>query len=69
MFDVLGFTEEPFEDTFALRPPPTDVVTQVGRLNRRKLLRAWVEVSAWVVDFRRVHGTVFILFTLVITDT
>lgn len=56
MFEILGFTEEQCEGEPALRPPPTDVATQMGRMNRRKLLRAWVELGAWAVDFKRVHG-------------
>ncbi|KAG6840763.1 hypothetical protein C0991_004548 [Blastosporella zonata] len=54
--EVLGFTEEVFENQPALRPPPTDLGGTVGRMNRRRLLRAWVEVSAWLVDFKRLHG-------------
>ncbi|KAF5385340.1 hypothetical protein D9615_001037 [Tricholomella constricta] len=56
-FEVLGFKEEILEGEPALRPPPTDIVSSVGKMNRRRLLRAWVEVSAWLADFKRVHAT------------
>lgn len=36
-----------------LNPPNTDSSTKEGRINREKLLRAWVEISAMVVDYRR----------------
>ncbi|KAG6907945.1 hypothetical protein DXG01_006803 [Tephrocybe rancida] len=57
--EVLGFTEEIFENQPALRPPPTDLASTVGRMNRRRLLRAWVEVSAWVADFKRLNASQF----------
>lgn len=63
IFDILGFVEEIYENEIALRPPSTDVDTPEGRMHRRKLLRAWVEISAWVVDFRRIFGIItFVLF-------
>ncbi|KAG5635915.1 hypothetical protein H0H81_009677 [Sphagnurus paluster] len=55
-FSVLGFTEEELEGATALRPPVTDTTTAVGKINRRKLLRAWVEVNAWLADFKRTNG-------------
>ncbi|KAG6829774.1 hypothetical protein H0H92_003564 [Tricholoma furcatifolium] len=57
--EALGFTEESFDGQPALRPPPTDTASPAGRANRRRLLRAWVEVSAWLADFRRSNATVF----------
>lgn len=36
-----------------LQPPDTDASTELGRLNRERLLRAWVELGATLVDFRR----------------
>ena len=59
MFEVLGFIEEQVDNEPVLRPPSVDVATPVGRTNRRKLLRAWVELGAWLADFRRVHGADF----------
>ncbi|RDB19324.1 putative ubiquitin carboxyl-terminal hydrolase 2 [Hypsizygus marmoreus] len=59
VFDVLGFVETLLDSESALKPPATDVATAEGRMNRRKLLRAWVEVSAWVADFKRIHAAHF----------
>lgn len=56
IFETLGFTETLLDGELALRPPETDIVTSQGKHNRRKLLRAWVEISAWVADYRRIHG-------------
>ena len=52
IFESLGFTEA--QD--GLRPPTTETSAPQGKMNRRKLLRAWVEVAAWIVDFKRGHG-------------
>lgn len=46
-----------YENDLALKPPVTDTITPQGRQNRKKLLRAWVEIGAWVTDYRRKHGT------------
>jgi ubiquitin carboxyl-terminal hydrolase 25/28 len=46
-----------YENDLALKPPVTDTVTLQGKQNRKKLLRAWVEIGAWVADYRRKHGT------------
>lgn len=55
VFEILGFTEEVHDSDLALKPPVTDTVSPQGKLNRKKLLRAWVEIGAWVVDYRRRH--------------
>ncbi|KAG6906912.1 hypothetical protein DXG01_011439 [Tephrocybe rancida] len=58
--EVLGFTVEISKNQPAgLRPPPTDLSSTVGRMNRRRLLRAWVEVSAWVADFEHLNASQF----------
>ncbi|KAF9469591.1 hypothetical protein BDZ94DRAFT_1151478 [Collybia nuda] len=59
IFDALGFVEEVYDNEIALRPPSTDINTPEGRMHRRKLLRAWVEISAWVADFRRIFASHF----------
>ena len=59
MSEVLGFTEEKMGNERVLRPPSVDIATPVGRTSRRKLLRAWVELGAWLADFKRVHGADF----------
>ena len=56
IFDILGFVEENNDRECTLRPPVTDNNTLQGRQNRRKLLRAWVEINAWLADFKRLHG-------------
>ncbi|KAI9510784.1 hypothetical protein F5148DRAFT_509712 [Russula earlei] len=56
IFESLGFETMnivgPVPDT-ALSPPDIDVASPAGRLARSKLLRAWVELSAWVADYSR----------------
>lgn len=52
IFEALAFEEA--QD--GLRPPATETNIPQGRMNRRRLLRAWVEVGAWIVDFKRVHA-------------
>jgi ubiquitin carboxyl-terminal hydrolase 25/28 len=52
IFEILGFTEA--QD--GLRAPTTDISSPQGRSNRRKLLRAWVELGSWIFDFKRAHG-------------
>jgi hypothetical protein len=52
IFEILGFTEA--QD--GLRAPTTDISSSQGRLNRRRLLRAWVELGSWIFDFKRAHG-------------
>jgi ubiquitin carboxyl-terminal hydrolase 25/28 len=55
IFDILGFIEETNERECTLRPPITDN-SFLGKQNRRKLLRAWVEIHSWLADFKRLHG-------------
>ncbi len=45
----------PVQDV-ALSPPDIDPTSSAGRLARNKLLRAWVELSAWVADYSKRHG-------------
>ncbi|KAH9033483.1 hypothetical protein EDB85DRAFT_2289382 [Lactarius pseudohatsudake] len=54
IFACLGFEtrqSEPVQDV-VLSPPDIDS-TPAGRLARSKLLRAWVELEAWVADYSR----------------
>ena len=39
-----------------MSPPNTDSNALQGKDNRRKLLRFWVETSAWLLDHQRRHG-------------
>lgn len=40
----------------ALHAPPTDLTSAEGIANRTKLLRAWVEIGAWLSDYTRRFG-------------
>ena len=48
--------EEIAERVSTLKPPVTDLTFPQGKQNRRKLLRAWLEIASWLVDFKRIHG-------------
>lgn len=54
IFETLGFREG---NDATLISPLTE--GPEGIVSRKKLLRAWVELSSWLADFRRQHGTVF----------
>ena len=56
IFELLGFAEDVANPDVTLKPPSIDSSTSQGKLNRRKLLRAWVELSSWISDFKRVNG-------------
>lgn len=56
LFQVLGFTEEQTDNELRLSPPIVQHTSLHGRVMRRKLLRAWVELGAWLADFRRIHS-------------
>ena len=36
-----------------LSPPRTDLDSEEGKMNRERMLRAWVEIGAYLADFRR----------------
>jgi len=40
----------------ALHAPVLDNNNLEGPVNRAKLLRAWIEISAWLADFTKRHG-------------
>jgi ubiquitin carboxyl-terminal hydrolase 25/28 len=48
--------EEITERDSTLKPPVTDLTLPQGKQNRRKLLRAWLEIASWLTDFKRIHG-------------
>jgi ubiquitin carboxyl-terminal hydrolase 25/28 len=68
---VLGFSSRIFEslgfeitnivgsvaDT-SLNPPDIDPNSPAGRVTRSKLLRGWVELSAWAADFSKRFGRI-----------
>jgi hypothetical protein len=57
MFELLGFAEEVNGGDTTLKPPSTDITSTHGKLNRRKLLRAWLEFGSYVADYKRVNGS------------
>lgn len=67
IFELMGFSEEvSAENELTIQPPYTDTSTPEGRINKRKLLRAWVELSSWLADFYRLNGAyIFSLYTSV----
>ncbi|KAH9486398.1 putative ubiquitin carboxyl-terminal hydrolase 2 [Psilocybe cubensis] len=60
IFECLGFVEEAMERDSTLKPPVTDTISAVGKQNRRKLLRAWVEIGSWVADYKKLQGMFFV---------
>lgn len=44
------------DTTPTLRSPIADVTSAHGRINRRKLLRASIELTAWIADYKRIYG-------------
>jgi len=58
IFECLGFLEELVDKdtTPTLRSPIADITTAHGRINRRKLLRASIELTAWIADYKRIYG-------------
>jgi ubiquitin carboxyl-terminal hydrolase 25/28 len=60
IFNRLGFTSKPKDpanrDSSVLMPVTTDVSLSNGRQNRAKLLRAWVEISVWLLEYRKKNG-------------
>ncbi|KAF9566903.1 cysteine proteinase [Agrocybe pediades] len=59
IFEALGFAEEASDRETTLRPPSTDPSTVAGKQNRRRLLRAWLEINAWLLDLRRINASHF----------
>lgn len=58
IFESLGFetTNVGSVSEVSLRPPDIDPHSPVSRIARNKLLRGWVELSAWTADFSKRHG-------------
>jgi len=56
IFESLGFVEDGTSQELTLRPPPIETNSPQGKQNRKRLLRAWVEISSWISDFKRVNG-------------
>lgn len=56
IFSRLGFSQ--FGEGPRLAPPTLKRTTEIGRRNRAVLLKAWVELSAWLSQIRRQKGVV-----------
>jgi hypothetical protein len=51
IFELLEFVEA---DHGILTPP--NLSTPIGKLVRRKLIRAWLELNAWIAGYKRANG-------------
>lgn len=56
LFESLGFAEERRDNESTLRAPGTDLHTPQGSLNRARLLRAWVELQAFLTDYIKINS-------------
>ena len=61
VFTALGFPFETLKhrdgrEELALQPPAIDPSTAEGKASRTKLLRAWVEISAWLVIYEKANS-------------
>lgn len=59
IFESLGFSfkeAQADEPVGTLVPPSIDGSTPSGKLNRERLLRAWVEMGSYAEEFRRRYG-------------
>ncbi|KAI0066711.1 cysteine proteinase [Artomyces pyxidatus] len=52
-FETTIDADAPPAENLQLVPPKIDPSTPAGKLSRSKLLRAWVELGAWITDYRR----------------
>ncbi len=68
MFELLGFVEEAVDRDSTLKPPVTDLTSAAGKQSRRKLLRAWLEFSAWLTDFKRIHCSSYSPLLLIVAQ-
>ena len=62
VFQVLGFPLDTLPQgesrtlELTLQPPPIDPSTEEGKASRTKLLRAWVELSAWLAIYEKANS-------------
>lgn len=56
LFQILGFSEDGGNELL-LSPPNVQQSHGIGKIMRRKLLRAWVEIGAWLENFRKRHSS------------
>ena len=55
IFLAMGFDAQTMDTEETLSAPRTDISDPQGRQNRAKLLRVWLEISAWLQDFTSNH--------------
>ncbi|KAG7452076.1 cysteine proteinase [Guyanagaster necrorhizus] len=58
IFEALGFVWDECPNDVLLKSPSLDSSAK-GRLARAKLLRGWVEIGAWLADYRRINSNAF----------
>ncbi|EEB89591.1 hypothetical protein MPER_12291 [Moniliophthora perniciosa FA553] len=58
IFGCLGFIPDTNDKEPVVRAPPCDNSTVLGRNNRAKLLRAWVEIGAWTSHFKKTNDAI-----------
>ncbi len=61
VFEALGFPLDKLNsdgkgEELALQPPPIDPSTAEGKGSRTKLLRGWVELSAWLAIYGKANS-------------
>ncbi|KAF8485668.1 hypothetical protein F5888DRAFT_1763533 [Russula emetica] len=56
IFESLGFEIAGSVSDVSLSPPDIDPHSPASRIARNKLLRGWVELSAWTADFSKRHA-------------
>ncbi|KAF9257095.1 cysteine proteinase [Marasmius fiardii PR-910] len=55
VFESCGFIYDTQDGELVLRSPPVDTTSTVGKHNRAKLLRAWVEIGAWATHYKKLN--------------
>ena len=55
-------------DDSTLKSPVTDLTFLEGKQNRRKLLRAWLEIASWRTHFKRIHGDFILPYCVYIVN-
>ncbi|KAI3622739.1 ubiquitin carboxyl-terminal hydrolase [Moniliophthora roreri] len=58
IFGCLNFIPDTNDREPVVRAPPCDTTTVLGRNNRAKLLRAWVEIGAWMTHFKKTNDVI-----------
>lgn len=56
VFESLGFVTIGPKDDPLLSPPPIQTNTSHGKRNRKRLVRAWLELQSWLSNLVRQNG-------------